>query len=65
MSTYTLHILPSISTGRIISGLAGGLKLLWTNVSSKSKTNVFLPLAHGFYSPQAAKCGGNGSLPNF
>lgn len=41
-STYTSHFLSSISIERTISGESGGLKEECTNVSSKSRTKVFL-----------------------
>lgn len=59
-----MQIFPSISTGRTISGFAGGLKLECTNVSSKSSNNVFLPLECGFYGLNAARWGGSASLLN-
>jgi hypothetical protein len=48
ITTKTLQTDPSISTGNIMSGLSGGLNDEWTSVSSKSKTNVFLPEEWGF-----------------
>lgn len=48
IKTNTLHTFPSISTGNIISGFGGGLKLECTRVSSKSSINVFFPIAQGF-----------------
>ena len=64
ISTNTLQTFPSISTGRIISGLEEVLKLEWTKVSSKSNTKVFFPYCWGFKGPIAAKWGGSISLPN-
>lgn len=46
--TKTLHKVPSMSTGRVISGLMFVLKLEWTRVSSRSSTRVFRPFFSGF-----------------
>ena len=49
--TKISQFLPSISIGSIISTFGMNLKELWTNVSSRSKIKVFLPLSLGFYFP--------------
>jgi hypothetical protein len=49
---YMLHMLPSISTGRIMSGFSMGLKEECTSVSSRSRTSVFFPISDLRYGPR-------------
>lgn len=51
--------MPSISTGKTISGYSGGLNEEWTKVSSKSKTKVFLVYFPGILGPNKPSPSGN------
>lgn len=54
--TYTLNLLPSISTGSTMLGSAGGLKEECTRVSSRSNIKLFLPLLRGLYGFKTPLC---------